>query len=437
MKKLGLFILLGLILSIGIVYAAPELPDLALDNARCFNGKLDFTVINHGGPLPAGWLAVANVYFDGTKMGHIDLNHPTSRTGGGIEVKNGTSRYLVSFAITKTVIVDIFIDSTNNIVESNESNNYSKGAQIRPCDGSAVIKPVLTQRVPANILIKRRLPDLVIKDIRMDRKCYISVKVANAGPGPVPASVWALPHHPDDSAVYLYRGGANWGGATIWKFDPAKSLQPSGGTAVYKSNLRVSGLESITAVIDGTNKVSEENENNNKRTERFRCGEETPTDPGQERKAVWRIPYAATSLSCYKPAKPGIPGVYKIKFQFKALPTTLPAGHLLVSIKYVSSIETKIFPPRNISAMTVGWSNGESRIISWGIGGDDKVELVKINKKDFVIKRDNCIIDSGVSGDIKFHLTAQSKDASGIYHTEHKMLILKQCRPVLTHRPIR
>jgi len=37
------------------------------------------------------------------------------------------------------------------------------------------------------------------------------------------------------------------GGATIWKFNPSKSLQNLGGKATYKSNLKVNGKANIKA----------------------------------------------------------------------------------------------------------------------------------------------------------------------------------------------
>jgi len=115
-----------------------------------------------------------------------------------------------------------------------------------------------------------QLPDLVIDDMKLDKACNVMVRVKNLGPGSVPDEVWTI-HKPESSSVYLSIDGKGWGGATIWKFDPGKSLQPSGGTAIYKSTLKVTGTAVIKATIDHTSQVAEANEGNNARAEKLTC----------------------------------------------------------------------------------------------------------------------------------------------------------------------
>ncbi len=135
MKRFIAFFGFSLIVLASALIYAQALPDLDLQNVSCLKGKLYFIVINRGAPLPAaGWRAVADVYFDGIKKGHIDLGAPTSRTGGGIDNSGGTSSYLTAFDITAPVTVDINIDATNSINESNEDNNFRRGAHLKPCD---------------------------------------------------------------------------------------------------------------------------------------------------------------------------------------------------------------------------------------------------------------------------------------------------------------
>jgi len=114
------------------------------------------------------------------------------------------------------------------------------------------------------------LPDLVIKNITLNRNCQVVVTVKNNGPGKVPDTVWTH-HHPKSAGVYLYINGNEWGGASIWLFDPMKNLQSPGGIATYISKLKVSGLATITAKVDLWNVVKETNEYNNKKMKRLIC----------------------------------------------------------------------------------------------------------------------------------------------------------------------
>ncbi|RPI76597.1 MAG: hypothetical protein EHM45_12435 [Desulfobacteraceae bacterium] len=114
------------------------------------------------------------------------------------------------------------------------------------------------------------LPDLVIEKIFLDQSCNVAVVVKNLGPGHVPDAVWTV-HTPKSAGVYLYRNGTGWGGASIWKFDPAKALQKPGGTATYYSNLKVTTAVGIKAVVDLHNTVKEANETNNSQATKLVC----------------------------------------------------------------------------------------------------------------------------------------------------------------------
>jgi hypothetical protein len=123
-------------------------------------------------------------------------------------------------------------------------------------------------------------PDLVIQDIIRDKDCNVAVRVRNVGAGKIPDEVWTF-HTPDSCAVYLSSNGHGWGGATIWLFDPGRALQNPGGTAVYRSNLKIAGAAVIKAEIDHTGKVMESNESNNVRTEKLSCQTGGAGQPGQ------------------------------------------------------------------------------------------------------------------------------------------------------------
>lgn len=117
---------------------------------------------------------------------------------------------------------------------------------------------------------RSKLPDLQVVNIFLNKKCQVVVKVMNNGPGFVPDSVWTV-HFPKSSSVYIYINGKKWGGRTIWKFDPGKSLKTTGGTALYTSSLIVKTSAKITATIDHTLQVAEANETNNKLGKYVKC----------------------------------------------------------------------------------------------------------------------------------------------------------------------
>lgn len=118
----------------------------------------------------------------------------------------------------------------------------------------------------------RFLPDLAVEDIRLNSDCRVVVKIRNNGPGRLPDDVWNV-HTPKSAGIYLSIDGRKWGGATLWGFDPARTLQGSGGTAEYTSNLQVSAHSTIRAEIDLWNVVAESNKANNVLTKTLSCGE--------------------------------------------------------------------------------------------------------------------------------------------------------------------
>ena len=119
-------------------------------------------------------------------------------------------------------------------------------------------------------IVGAAFPDLTIEKISLDKDCLVTVVVKNLGPGKIPDTVWTV-HTPQSAGVYLYRNGSNWGGETIWGFDPTKQLQNPGGTATFVSSLKVTGTESIKATVDLWNVVKEANENNNSLEVKLTC----------------------------------------------------------------------------------------------------------------------------------------------------------------------
>ena len=142
--------------------------------------------------------------------------------------------------------------------------------------GNTVYKPigkalaaVPTSSTGSRVRIHAK-PDLKIDKIYLDRNCNVIVRVKNAGKRKLPGSVWT-DKNPKSAGVYLYINGKKWGGATIWKFDPRRRLQKPGGTATYKSNLKINGKANIKAVIDMWNQVAESQEGNNAKIKTLAC----------------------------------------------------------------------------------------------------------------------------------------------------------------------
>lgn len=219
---------------------AVKAPDLTVKEIKCGPGnKLQFTVANIGvAPLPAGWMAVADVFFDGVKKGHIDLGRPTS---GNLTPAGGSATYLAAFDIERAVAVKVFADATNSVKESNEGNNVMS-VQISPCE-------------------QVKKPDLTVIGFSHDDRVYVlMVTIKNIGTGIVPRggilqvsvngslvdtinldSITTYPgqdfHQPGEATVV----------STRWHFPSSKTF------VTYN----------VSATIDATNVIPELNEANN------------------------------------------------------------------------------------------------------------------------------------------------------------------------------
>ncbi len=237
------------------------LPDLIVKGLRCGPGsKLEFTAVNNGpGALPAGWRAVADVYFDGIRMGHIDLGRPTS---GDLTPPGGTARYLTVFDITRPVTAKVLVDATNSIREHDEGNN-SLGAMLSPCG-----QPLPGQ---SNTPL---LPDLHVADLRVNERCQIVVTVDNLGPGPLPDAAWS-------SSRLAIRLSPRARGASVFlaTVDPSHRLRNPGGGVTYVSSVTAFPESAdvpieagrVLAVVDELNAVTEANEDNNLHGGVLRC----------------------------------------------------------------------------------------------------------------------------------------------------------------------
>jgi hypothetical protein len=248
------------------------LPDLVVKGLRCGPGsKLEFTAVNNGpGALPAGWRAVADVFFDGIRMGHIDLGRPTS---GDLTPPGGTARYLTVFDITRPVTAKVLVDATNSIREHDEGNN-SLGAMLSPCG-----QPLPGQsKTPL-------LPDLHVADLRVNERCQIVVTVENLGPGPLPDAAWS-------SSRLAIRLSSRARSASVFleTVDPGHRLRNPGGRVIYVSSATAFPESAdlpieagrVLAVVDEHNAVTEANEGNNLQGGVPRCAAAGSSSPAPD-----------------------------------------------------------------------------------------------------------------------------------------------------------
>jgi hypothetical protein len=139
----------------------------------------------------------------------------------------------------------------------------------------------------------KKLPDLIVRDIRLIENCKIQVTIANIGTAGVPASYYDLP---DAVAVQMYKGSQAWGGMILKMFDPVGKLQAPGGIATHvwfsdAANLNLSaGTHSLKVTVDNGGVLTELSETNNSLTKRVTCKKMLSTMPGQ---VVTTIPQLA------------------------------------------------------------------------------------------------------------------------------------------------
>jgi hypothetical protein len=174
-----------------------------------------------------------------------------------LQKPGGHATCILNYKVGPPIDVKAVVDLWNDVKEANERNN----AQTRK---RLVCRPTPT----------KRLPDLVVRDIRLIKNCKIQVTIANIGTAGVPSSYY---DNPDAVAVQMYKGSQAWGGMILKMFDPAGKLKSPGGIATHvwfplAANLNLSpGTHSIKVIVDVHKKLTELNETNNSLTRRVTC----------------------------------------------------------------------------------------------------------------------------------------------------------------------
>ncbi len=244
----------------------PDLDIIKITVDRACN--LVVVVKNNGpGPLPDyvytkhhSKSAGVYVYINGKGWGgqsiwKFDPTKQLQRPGGQATY---TSRYKVSSPVSVKAIVDQW----NDVKEANERNNTEILNKLS-CGGTQT----------------QRLPDLIVRDIRLIQDCKIQVTIANIGAAGVPNSYYDLP---DAVAVQMYNGSQPWGGMILKMFDPGKNLQSPGGVATHvwfpaAANLNLSpGAHTLKVIVDFNHKLTESNETNNTLVRKVYCKKGLP-----------------------------------------------------------------------------------------------------------------------------------------------------------------
>jgi hypothetical protein len=274
-SKLAVVIALVMVMSLFSGYStlsAKGLPDLKV--IKIFTTKdckLAVTVMNAGpGKLPAYVYtkhhpksAGVYVYIDGKGWGGKTIwKFDTAKK---LKRRGGRATAILNYKVTKPIKVKAVVDMHNDVKEKNERNNdMTSGVRCGPG------------------VSQKKMPDLIVRDIRLVQGCKIQINVKNIGNMGVPESYYNLPKA---VAVQLYKDGKPWGGIILSGFDPAGKLKTPGGSATHvwfpkAANLNLgAGDHSLKAIVDYHKVLPESNENNNTLTRRVHCKTLVATAP--------------------------------------------------------------------------------------------------------------------------------------------------------------
>jgi hypothetical protein len=159
--------------------------------------------------------------------------------------------------------LEIHIDADNDVAESREDNNFHFFVNI-------VFKDFYQDKGSST----KKLPDLIVKSIKLTNNCKIAVTVANIGKVGVPSSYYNLPKA---VGVQMYVDGKPWGGLILKGFDPKGYLKKPYSQATYiwfpkASNLNLTpGTHTIKVFVDNNKNLIEAKENNNTLTKKVYC----------------------------------------------------------------------------------------------------------------------------------------------------------------------
>jgi subtilase family serine protease len=244
-------------------------PDLVVTEIGCdpYYSRVTFKVQNRSNvPLPKGWRAVADLYFDGVKKAFYDLGPATS---GSLTPAGGTAYYLTSTDIVAPVAAKVVADSTNDIDEANETNN-SMTVKLAPCGEKKLPDLTVAIKGPASAAPGQNIGPL------------ISLTVSNVGAADAPGTSTAGSGYMVD--IVLSSDGALPVAAAVTspafaedmlltggRVSVTSSLAPgasktyslAGGAGVSLPTAIKPGKYCLGAVVDPMKAVTEKREDNN------------------------------------------------------------------------------------------------------------------------------------------------------------------------------
>jgi hypothetical protein len=119
-----------------------------------------------------------------------------------------------------------------------------------------------------------KLPDLIIRGIRLIEDCKIEIVITNKGNLGVPDSAY---HSTQGASIQMFKDGTPWGGARLSVVDPSRGLKHPGASIGHvwfpeSEDLKLDpGPHYIKVTVDENNVVEELDETNNARTVRLTC----------------------------------------------------------------------------------------------------------------------------------------------------------------------
>jgi hypothetical protein len=174
-----------------------------------------------------------------------------------LQKPGGQATCILNYKVGPPIDVKAVVDLWNDVKEADERNNVH------------FLKRLVCRPTPT-----KRLPDLVVRDIRLIKDCKIEVTIANIGTAGVPSSYY---DNPNAVAVQMYKGSQASGGMILKMFDPAGKLKSPGGVAAHvwfplAANLNLSpGTHSLKVTVDVGGVLTELSETNNSLTRRVTC----------------------------------------------------------------------------------------------------------------------------------------------------------------------
>lgn len=122
----------------------------------------------------------------------------------------------------------------------------------------------------------KKLPDLIVSNIKLIKNCKIKITIKNIGTAGVPDSGYDL-HK--GAGIQMVKGSKAWGGIRLGAIDSTGLLKTPGGSVQHvwfpeAKNLALGcGTHSLKVIVDNNNAVKELNEKNNSKTVRLQCKE--------------------------------------------------------------------------------------------------------------------------------------------------------------------